>query len=242
MELLVVTLTYSLDADADTLIMWGKEFESHDGSVANIPGRGVQVAVWVEGFHVTKAPAVAADIADPVVRSEPVAVEVVTASALEVGEILGISRQRVHQLRASSTFPEPLVELRTGPVGMPGLSSASPTTGTASPAGHPGLRERRDVVRSTTWAPTGARCAGGCGRSASPSRPPSSGWSAAPRAKSQVRAQGTSPHRPARSRPLRPHPACRHRRPRRPGLPPAYRDCVSTTTARTSRWRSNGRP
>jgi hypothetical protein len=133
MEPLVVTLTYPVQADADTLVAWGEELEERDASVANIPGRGVEVTVWVEGFDLIKAPAVAADIAGPVVEAEPAAVEVVSAaeharradaptlprlvSAPEVGELLGgISRQRVHQLRSSDAFPEPLVSLRTGPI------------------------------------------------------------------------------------------------------------------------------
>lgn len=34
----------------------------------------------------------------------------------EIGELLGVSRQRVHQLQATPAFPAPLVQLRTGPV------------------------------------------------------------------------------------------------------------------------------
>lgn len=37
-------------------------------------------------------------------------------SAAEVGDQLGISRQRVHQLQSTAGFPEPLYRLRTGPV------------------------------------------------------------------------------------------------------------------------------
>lgn len=37
-------------------------------------------------------------------------------STPEVAEILGVSRQRVHQLRSLDTFPFPVLELATGPV------------------------------------------------------------------------------------------------------------------------------
>jgi hypothetical protein len=37
-------------------------------------------------------------------------------SAAEIGDLLGVARQRVHQLRASSAFPAPLAELRGGAV------------------------------------------------------------------------------------------------------------------------------
>lgn len=62
----------------------------------------------------------------------PVAIEAVTAveqerraelptlpelvGASEVGDMLGVSRQRVHQLRNHTTFPAPLVEVAMGPL------------------------------------------------------------------------------------------------------------------------------
>ncbi|MFL6127774.1 MAG: helix-turn-helix transcriptional regulator [Mycobacteriales bacterium] len=44
----------------------------------------------------------------------PTLPELVGAS--EVGEMLGVSRQRVHQLREHATFPAPLVEVAMGPL------------------------------------------------------------------------------------------------------------------------------
>jgi len=44
----------------------------------------------------------------------PTLPELVGAS--EVGAMLGVSRQRVHQLRESSAFPAPLVEVAMGPL------------------------------------------------------------------------------------------------------------------------------
>ncbi|MGH8867121.1 MAG: hypothetical protein ACRDYU_03885 [Actinomycetes bacterium] len=46
--------------------------------------------------------------------STPEAPDIV--SAVEAAEILGVSRQRLHQLRAREDFPTPLYELRTGPL------------------------------------------------------------------------------------------------------------------------------
>ena len=62
----------------------------------------------------------------------PIAIEAVTAAeqerradmptlpelvgASEVGQMLGVSRQRVHQLREHATFPAPLVEVAMGPL------------------------------------------------------------------------------------------------------------------------------
>jgi hypothetical protein len=47
-------------------------------------------------------------------------VEVITAPDLigtqEVREMLGLSRQRLHELKSGGRFPEPLVELASGPV------------------------------------------------------------------------------------------------------------------------------
>jgi len=130
---LVVTITYPGDAGVDQLVSWGEALERYDGSVAFIPGRGLEVTLWVEGGDLATAPAQAIALAAPVIGAEPVAIEVVTAeehlrradaptlprlvSAPEVADMLGgISRQRVHQLRSLADFPTPLFELRTGPL------------------------------------------------------------------------------------------------------------------------------
>lgn len=133
MTINVVTLTYDLGPDEDTLVGWSEELDKRDASASVVPGRGVDVTVWVDGFDVFKASVAAAERAHPIVHAEPIAISVVSeaeferaadaptlprlVSAPEVAEMLGgITRQRVHQLRSLASFPAPLVELRTGPI------------------------------------------------------------------------------------------------------------------------------
>jgi hypothetical protein len=129
----VVTLTYDVHPDEEETVEWGERLEAHDGSVASIPERGVDVTLWVEAPGPIKAASKAERLSHAVVRSDPVGIEIVTegeherradeptlpplVAAPEVGEILGgISRQRVYQLQHVAGFPEPLYRLRTGAV------------------------------------------------------------------------------------------------------------------------------
>ncbi len=128
----VVTLTYDLSPGEDDLDRWADALQEIDASVAMTPGRGVDVTLWVQAPEPVKAAAEARDTAYTTMRAEPVAVEVVTearheqraaaptlpelVASSEAAAILKVSRQRVSQLRRQSTFPKPLVELRTGPV------------------------------------------------------------------------------------------------------------------------------
>lgn len=129
----VVYLTFDVNANEDQLVEYGEFLEGHDGSVANIPGRGVLVTLWVSAPEPLKAAAWASEFASALVGNQPVGIEVVTeaeherraeepslpdlVSAPEVGQILGgLSRQRVYQLQSVHGFPEPLYRLRTGPV------------------------------------------------------------------------------------------------------------------------------
>jgi len=129
----VVTLTYDVHPGEDELVGWGERLETHDGSVASIPERGIDVTLWVEAPDPIKAASRARQLSYAVVRSNPVGIEIVTeeehlrradeptlpelVAAPEVGEILGgISRQRVYQLQHVAGFPEPLYRLRTGAV------------------------------------------------------------------------------------------------------------------------------
>ncbi len=129
----VTTLTYALDlteAEHDRL---ADELDKLDAGLASIPEHGVDVTYWTDADDPLDAARVARDHVSGVMHGDPVGVEVVDestyerradaptlprlVSAPEVAEMLGgVSRQRVHQLRVQESFPEPLVELRTGPI------------------------------------------------------------------------------------------------------------------------------
>lgn len=129
----VTTLTYALDlteAEHDRL---ADELDELDAGLANIPDHGVDVTYWTNARDPLEAARVTRDYLSGVMYGDPVGVEVVDESAYEhradaptlprivsapeVAEMLGgVSRQRVHQLRAQESFPEPLFELKTGPI------------------------------------------------------------------------------------------------------------------------------
>lgn len=130
----VVTLTYDVDPDMETMDSWEDQLEDLDGVVARIPGRGVDITVHAPD-HLTMDEALfkVRDRAASVVQhNEPVGIEIITAfeherraesatlpelmSAAEIAEELGVSRQRVHQLRDTAAFPAPLADLRGGAV------------------------------------------------------------------------------------------------------------------------------
>ena len=133
MDTLVVSLFYDLPHPGrECLVHWGELLAEHDGSVAFTPGHGITVTLWLDGRTLAAAVPAAAELANPIVGAEPVGAEVVTErehlrrgdaptlpevlSAPEVADLLQVSRQRVHQLRANPGFPAPLYELRTGPI------------------------------------------------------------------------------------------------------------------------------
>ncbi|WP_353647408.1 MULTISPECIES: DUF2188 domain-containing protein [unclassified Mycobacterium] len=112
---------------------WENELDELDASVARIPGRGVEVTVYASGDipmfeaaekmasavgHVVHARLVGAEIVSEVEwerrANAPTMPELM--SAAEIAEELGITRQRVHQLRSLSSFPAPLADLRGGAV------------------------------------------------------------------------------------------------------------------------------
>lgn len=127
-----VTFTYNEQADEDTLLAWGDQLEDKDGSVAAIPGYGFTVTVHETGPDPLKAITNVRDTV-AIIPLSPVGIETVDeetyeaaafaptvpeiVSAVEAADILGVSRQRVHQLhRENPRFPAPLYELRTGPL------------------------------------------------------------------------------------------------------------------------------
>ena len=124
-----VSLTYHRLSDENTLISFG---EALDATVAAVPGRGFTVTLHEPGDDPITAATKAARRSRRVVHDDPTGIEVLTeaeyerqalapsapdiVSAAEAADILGISRQRLHQLRRHPRFPAPLYQLRTGPL------------------------------------------------------------------------------------------------------------------------------
>lgn len=127
-----VTLTFDVDADLETLDSWENTLSARDASVSRVPGQGVMVIGYESGDAPLEAARAFCDAATQVLHAQPLTIEIApeavhvhrseeptlpqVVSAPEVGELLGVSRQRVHQLRSAAAFPAPLYELRAGPI------------------------------------------------------------------------------------------------------------------------------
>jgi len=127
----VVTASYAIDPPLDVMDEWSEQF---DASVSRVPDRGVvDVTVYAPGdLHPIDVLAKFIDPINDVISAELAGVEIVRESewqrraeaptipelmsAAEIAEELGITRQRVHQLRSTEAFPAPLAELRGGAV------------------------------------------------------------------------------------------------------------------------------
>jgi hypothetical protein len=129
----VITFTFDVDPVMDQMDFWQNELDGIDASVARIPGRGVDVTVYATGdMPMLEAAEKMASSIGHVVSAKPVGVEVVREtewarradaptmpelmSAAEIADELGVTRQRVHQLRDLAAFPAPLADLRGGAV------------------------------------------------------------------------------------------------------------------------------
>lgn len=130
----VLTFTFDADPTIETMDDWQARLESFDGSVARIPGRGIDVTVYAPAtLSIPDAIAKTIGEVTHVVRIDaPIGLEVITEfehsrraeaptmpelmSAAEIADELGVRRQRVHQLRQNPAFPAPLAELRGGAV------------------------------------------------------------------------------------------------------------------------------
>lgn len=124
-----VTLVYVRQPDESTLMAYG---EALDATVAAIPGHGFSVTLHEPGDELLAAATQAARRTRRVVHDDPTGIQVLAeaeyerqalapsapdiVSAAEAADILGISRQRLHQLRRHRRFPAPLYQLRTGPL------------------------------------------------------------------------------------------------------------------------------
>ena len=130
----VITFTFDADPTMETMDLWESRLEGWDATVARIPGRGVDVTVYVPGdMEIPEAlNKVVGDVGHALETRPPVGLEVVhesewrrraeaptlpeLMSATEIADELGVRRQRVHQLRSLAAFPAPLAELRGGAV------------------------------------------------------------------------------------------------------------------------------
>lgn len=128
----VVTLNYAMNPDTDAMDSWEDELRELDAMIARVPGPGIAVTIHADNTSLDKALTRARGRTGAVMPGEPVGVEIVAEdehlrraddmavpelmSAAEIAEELGISRQRVHQLRSGDTFPAPVAELRSGAV------------------------------------------------------------------------------------------------------------------------------
>jgi hypothetical protein len=129
----VITLAYPLDPSMEEMDRWADQLVAYDGH-ASRPRRGV-VDVTVHALitmDIWDAGRKLSDVVEHVVGAHPIGVEVITEaelfrrageptmpelmSAAEIGQELGVSRQRVHKLRSMPGFPAPLAELRGGAV------------------------------------------------------------------------------------------------------------------------------
>jgi hypothetical protein len=128
-----ITLTYQEQRDEFALIDLSSQLQRTDTSVAALPGHGFTVSTYEEGDDPIKAADSARDAVRPYVSTDPIEIQVMPeaafaaralaptvpeiVSAVEAAEILGVSRQRVHQLEDKHPrFPAPLYRLRTGPL------------------------------------------------------------------------------------------------------------------------------
>ncbi len=129
----VITLTYPLDPSMDEMDRWANQLVEYHGH-ASRPRRGavdvtvhapITMDIWDAGRKLS-------DVVGHVVGARPIGAKVITGaelfrraeeptmphlmSAAEIGQELGVSRQRVHKLRSMRGFPAPLAELRGGAV------------------------------------------------------------------------------------------------------------------------------
>jgi len=129
----VITTTLGVDATPETMDAWEDRLATFDALAARIPRLGQTViTLHVTADDMIKATAVARDAVADAAGAEPIAIETVTdaeqdrradeptlpelMSAADIAEELGVTRQRVHQLRHTAAFPTPLADLRGGAI------------------------------------------------------------------------------------------------------------------------------
>lgn len=131
----VVTIAVRDDAEPvapETIMAWEERLNHFDAS-AGRPRRGeVDLHLYVTSGDPLKATCMAYDAVVERIGREPIAIETLTEqemyrradeptmpelmSAADIADMLGVKRQRVHQLRHTAAFPAPLAELGGGAV------------------------------------------------------------------------------------------------------------------------------
>jgi hypothetical protein len=128
-----LTLDDNTGGTPESLLEWTARLHDFDASAARMPQRGqVTLHLYLTGGDPLKATSVAYDAVVERLGRTPVGIETITESdydlradeptmpelmsAAEIGDELGVSRQRVHKLRSAPGFPAPLAELRGGAV------------------------------------------------------------------------------------------------------------------------------
>lgn len=128
----VVTLTYATEPSAGEMDQWEDALADLNALVARVPGHGIDITLHCDDCTFDRALTLARTRSGAVVPDGPIGVTVMTEkehlrsaatmavpelmSAAEIAEELGVSRQRVHQLRTHDSFPPPLADLRGGAV------------------------------------------------------------------------------------------------------------------------------
>jgi hypothetical protein len=133
----VVCATFDINPTAAAMDRWERALQrlGLDGLFARIPQRHQTIAtLYLPGADMDMVNAMCEghDTLSEIVGQSPVGIETITEdehqhraeeptlpelmSAMEIAEVLKVSRQRVHQLRSTPNFPAPLAEPRCGAV------------------------------------------------------------------------------------------------------------------------------
>lgn len=154
----VISATLGVDATPDAMAAWQDRLAAFDALAARIPRLGqITITLHVAADDMIKATTVAHDAVQDAAGVEPVAIETITEaeqerradeptlpelmSAAEIAEQLGVSRQRVHQLRDTAAFPAPLADLRGGAIWDAAAIRKFDQTWTRKPGPPPGHRQ-----------------------------------------------------------------------------------------------------
>ena len=143
-----VLRSYDLTPSVETSDAWEDRLAPWSAVVSHEPGGGVSVTVHVSAESAQQALEDSAHV-DAIAGAAPIGLQVLTdaeherraasrvmpelMSSADVAHHLKVSRQRVHQLRSTTAFPEPLANLRGGPIWDAAAIRAFASTWTRKP-------------------------------------------------------------------------------------------------------------